>query len=119
MKYKGPIYEKSFEFALLTLELSNKLKEQKQYELARQILRCGTSIGANVNEAGASVSRKDFTNKMSISLKEARESWYWLKLFEASGIVQVEANKQMELCEELIKILTSIVKTTKKGPREC
>ncbi len=76
MKYKGPVYEKSFEFALMILKLHQELRAVKEFDLAGQILRSGTSIGANVNEAGAAVSGKDFVNKMSIALKEARESLY-------------------------------------------
>ncbi|MFP8490311.1 four helix bundle protein [Gracilimonas sp. Q87] len=112
MNYKGPIYEKSFEFALLTLELCATLKSMREYDLSRQILKAGTSIGANVNEAGAAVSKKDFVNKMSIALKEARESWFWLKLFRSSNTVKIEVDHHIDKCEELIRILTSIVKTT-------
>lgn len=114
MDYKGPIYDKSFEFALKTLDLHKELKEKKEFDLSRQILRSGTSIGANVNEAGAAVSRKDFANKMSIALKEARESRYWLQLFDASDSIEIEVKENLEGCEELIKILTSIVKTTRE-----
>lgn len=112
MNYKGPIYEKSFEFALLTLKLCSMLKSLKEYDLSRQILRSGTSIGANVNEAGAAVSKKDFVNKMSIALKEARESWFWLKLFRSTDTMKIEVDHHIDKCQELIKILTSIVKTT-------
>ena len=112
MNYKGPVYEKSFEFALLTIELYEKLKSMREFDLSRQILKSGTSIGANVNEAGAAVSKKDFANKMSIALKEARESWFWLKLFKASEVVKIEVDIHIDKCQELIKILTSIVKTT-------
>lgn len=117
MEYKGPVYEKSFEFALLTIELYKNLKLMKEYDLSRQILRSGTSIGANVNEAGAAVSKKDFVNKMSIALKEARESWFWLRLFDASDAVNIEVGHHIDKCQELIKILTSIVKTTKSTIR--
>ncbi|PWN07782.1 four helix bundle protein [Rhodohalobacter mucosus] len=114
MKYKGPIYDKSFEFGLISIDLYKKLKSMKEYDLSRQILKSGTSIGANVNEAGAAVSRKDFVNKMSIALKEARESWFWLELLKASDAVKVDVDQHIEKCQELIKILTSIVKTTQR-----
>ncbi|HCD50852.1 MAG TPA: four helix bundle protein [Balneolaceae bacterium] len=113
MKYKGPVYDKSFEFALITLELHKELIRLNEFDLGRQILKAGTSIGANVNEAGAAVSRKDFVNKMSIALKEARESWYWLRLLEATNTLNIEVEQNIDRCIELIKILTSIIKTTK------
>lgn len=113
MKYRGPVYEKSFEFALMTLELHKKLKKNKEFDLASQVLRAGTSIGANVNEAGAAVSTKDFINKMSIALKEARESWFWLRLLKETTILNIEVEQNIDRCIELIKILTSIIKTTK------
>ncbi len=112
MKYNGPIYEKSFEFALMTLELQKSLMLLKEFEIGSQILRAGTSIGANVNEAGAAVSRKDFGNKMSIALKEARESWFWLRLLKATNTIQIDVDHNIDRCTELVKILTSIVKTT-------
>lgn len=115
MNYKGPIYDKSFEFALMTLELHKSLILLKEFEIGSQILRAGTSIGANVNEAGAAVSRKDFVNKMSIALKEARESWFWLRLLKATNTIQIEVDQNMDQCAELVKILTSIVKTTQES----
>ena len=118
MDYKGPIYDKSFEFALMTLELSKKLKSLREYDLASQLLRSGTSIGANINEAGAAVSKKDFVNKMSIALKEARESWYWLRLLKESRTIEINVEQNIDRCIELIKILTSIVKTTQTSIRK-
>jgi four helix bundle protein len=75
-------------------------------------LRSGTSIGANVEEASAGQSRKDFLAKMSIASKEARETQYWLRLLQASQIVNVDVKEQLNHVDELIRILTSIVKTT-------
>ena len=117
MNFKGPVYQKSFEFGLMAIELTQILKQQRHYELANQFLRSATSVGANVQEAGSAVSRKDFINRMSISLKEARESLYWLSLFKASRLIDLKTKDAIQLCEELIRILTSIVKTTKHGPR--
>ena len=114
MDYKGPIYDKSFEFSLLILELYQKLIYTKQYDIGRQILRSGTSIGANTNEAGAAESRKDFIHKMSIALKEARETKYWLRLLHHSQVISMNVDKEMSLVIELNKILTSIVKTTQQ-----
>ena len=75
-------------------------------------MRSGTSIGANVEEASAGQSRKDFLAKMSIASKEARETQYWLRLLQASQIVNVDVKEQLNHVDELIRILTSIVKTT-------
>ena len=96
------------------LELHQQLIEIKQYDIGRQILRSGTSIGANANEAGAAESRKDFIHKMSIALKEARETKYWLRLLHHSQVISMNVDKEMSLVIELNKILTSIVKTTQQ-----
>ncbi len=108
----NPIKEKSFSFAIRIIKLAQWLKKQSHFELAQQIIRAGTSIGANVEEALAGQSRKDFISKMAIASKEARETNYWLRLFRDSGIL---SNKMcaslLTESEELIKMLTSIVKT--------
>jgi four helix bundle protein len=77
---ESKVKNKSFEFALKIIELYKFLQEQKEFILSKQLLRSGTSIGANINEALAGVSKADFTNKMAIASKEARESLYWLEL---------------------------------------
>jgi four helix bundle protein len=112
MENNGPVYTKSFEFALMIIDLSHELQKRKHFDLSRQITRSGTSIGANVNEAGAAVSKKDFTNKMGIASKEARESLYWLKLIRESKSVDIEVKQEYEQCLELVKLLTAIVKTS-------
>ena len=112
MYSKGPVYKKSFEFALTIVDLHRRLNELKLYDLSRQILRSGTSIGANINEAGAAVSRKDFINKMSIASKEARESLFWLKLFQESKEISIDVTEEYKKCLELVKLLTAIVKTS-------
>jgi four helix bundle protein len=108
----NPIKEKSFSFAIRIIKLAQWLKKQNHFELAQQIIRAGTSIGANVEESLAGQSRKDFISKMAIASKEARETNYWLRLFRDSGIL---SNKMcvslIAESEELIKMLTSIVKT--------
>ena len=92
-----------------------ELLEENEYVLSKQILRSGTSIGANVNEAIAAVSKKDFVHKLSISLKEARETQYWLNLLKDSNYINQEIFKKLNKdCEELIKILNSIILTTKQ-----
>ncbi|HAZ43441.1 MAG TPA: four helix bundle protein [Cyanobacteria bacterium UBA11371] len=106
------IQNKSFAFALEIIQLYRKLQEQREYVISKQLLRSGTSIGANVEEASAGQSRKDFLAKMSIASKEARETQYWLRLLQASQIVNIDAIQQLNHVDELIRILTSIVKTT-------
>ncbi|MCU0545671.1 MAG: four helix bundle protein [Oscillatoriaceae cyanobacterium Prado104] len=109
---KSIIQNKSFVFALEIIQLYRKLQEQREYVISKQLLRSGTSIGANVEEASAGQSRKDFLAKMSIASKEARETQYWLRLLQASQIVNVDVNEPLNHVDELIRILTSIVKTT-------
>ena len=106
------IEQKSFQYALAIIRLYMTLQEQREFERSKQLLRCGTSIGANVVEATAGQSRKDFLSKMSIASKEARETRYWLRLLKKTGFVQVDVSDELVQVEELIKILTSIVKTT-------
>ena len=105
------ILDKSFEFSLKIIEVYKFLtSEKREFVMSKQLLRSGTSIGANCNEAVASVSTKDFCNKMAIASKEARETKYWLMLLDKSDYYHDE--KLMYQCEEIIKIITSIVKTT-------
>ena len=106
------VRDKSFGFALKIIELSKSLKKDNNYEIASQILRSGTSIGANVEEAQAAQSKKDFVSKLSISSKEARETKYWLRLIKESKITNKEVDGLMKECDELINILTKIVKTS-------
>ena len=112
------ILEKSFTFAVRIVKFHiYELKKIRVIEpLLKQVLRSGTSIGANVTEAQDAVSKKDFINKMSISLKESRETDYWLRLFEAAEIVPSNEIKSIKSDNiELIKILTSIIKATKQN----
>jgi len=107
------IKEKSYKFALDVIELYKFLLKQKEYVLSKQLLKAGTSIGANVEEALAAQSRADFLSKMSIASKEARESKYWLGLLSESGFVEKERlSSLIKEAENIIRILTSIVKTT-------
>jgi four helix bundle protein len=112
MKTENIILDKSFGFALLIIELYRQMTEQKEFVLSKQLLRSGTSIGANVEEAMAAYSKKDFTSKMSIASKEARESRYWLRLIDKSQIVKIDVEMYLKEIEEIIKILTAIVKTS-------
>ena len=106
------IYDKGLEFAVNVLKLSKDLRRLGEYELASQILRSGTSIGANVAEAKYAQSDKDFISKMSIARKEANETMYWLTLLAKADILPKETIRP--LAKEviaIIRILTSIIKT--------
>jgi four helix bundle protein len=109
---KSIIHEKSFHFALEIIELFKKLQIEREYVLSKQLLRSGTSIGANIEEAIAGQSRRDFLAKMAVASKEARETRYWLTLLQKSNLTKADLNQAIKNNEELIRILTSIVKTT-------
>ncbi|MEM4197127.1 MAG: four helix bundle protein [Candidatus Anstonellaceae archaeon] len=113
VKNDNLIREKSFVFALLIIDCYKFLNSKNEYVLSKQLLRSGTSIGANIEEAQASQSRKDFLSKMSIASKEARETLYWLKLLKASNYLDEypETDKLLEEINSIINILTKIVKT--------
>jgi four helix bundle protein len=113
---KSMIREKSFLFALEIIELFKKLQAGREYVLSKQLLRSGTSIGANVEEALAGQSRRDFLAKMAVASKEARETRYWLVLLQGSSLAKIELNPALKNIDELIRILTSIVKTTAENP---
>lgn len=115
MKEDNIILNKSFAFAARIVKLYQYLiKEHKHYELSGQILSSGTSIGANIEEAIGRVSKKDFINKMGIAYKEARETRYWIKLLHATQYIDEKITSSlMKDCEEIIKILTSILTTSK------
>jgi|SRR6056297_1821400 len=113
--YQGPVYEKSFQFALDIIELYKKLIDQKEYVLSKQLLRSGTSVGANITEASAAYSKSDFAYRMSVASREARESSWWLLLLKKSQLVTVDLNDEIESCDELIKLLTAIVKTSQES----
>jgi len=115
MKKDNVILDKSFVFAVNIVKLYQYLCDnKKEYVLSKQLLRCGTSIGANVNEAQAAQSSNDFIAKISIASKEARECQYWLNLLLETGFLSLSEERtsivQREITE-IIKLLTSIVKT--------
>ncbi|HON52428.1 MAG TPA: four helix bundle protein [Bacteroidales bacterium] len=109
------IKDKSFAFALRIIALYSQLQENKEFVISKQLLRCGTSIGANINEAIAAESRADFIHKMAIASKEARESLYWLELLHASNLKDFDYTLYIKECTEIVKILTNIVKSTKSN----
>ena len=107
--------EKSFAFAVRIVRLYQHLVQtRKEYVLSKQVLRCGTSIGANIREALHGQSRKDFHAKMYIALKECSETLYWLELLTATDyLTQTESDSIIQDAKELHRILQSITKTTK------
>ena len=112
---KNVILEKSFQFALNSINAYKTLISRNEYILSKQFLRSSTSIGANVNESQEAVSSADFINKLSIALKEARETIYWLKLLAESNYLEKEVYvKLIADCEEIMKIIRSIILTIKQ-----
>jgi len=103
----------TYQFALDVMSVAKTLREKKEFELASQIWRAGTSIGANVEEGQAAQSRADFRSKMSIAAKEARETHYWLRLARDGKILsESETRILVEKIQSIRKILTSIVKSS-------
>lgn len=113
----NPLSAKSYDFALKIIQLYKKQnKEKREYILSKQLLRSGTSIGANVSEANGAISKADFSAKISISYKESLETKYWLSLLKDSNYVNVDqANRLIKDADELSKIMFSILKTTRIG----
>jgi len=109
------IQNKSFQFALIIIDLYRKLQQQREYVLSNQLLRSGTSIGANIEEASGGQSKKDFLAKMYIAYKEAKETKYWLRLLQYSHIVNIDVTQEINYVDEIIRILSSIIKTTKQS----
>ena len=113
------IVDKSFKFAVKIVRLAKEVRNTHEYELAKQLLRCGTSIGANVAEAQRGQSRKDFLAKIYIAAKEANETEYWIRLLYDSGIISEEIFRDAyKDIDEIIRIITSIVKTTEEKTRK-
>lgn len=116
IKYGNPIVEKSFAFAIRIVkfyQVFNK-KDYSISPLLKQLLRSGTSIGANISEAQSAFTKKDFINKFGIALKESRETEYWLKLLKESDIIsEKEFTSIYKDCEEISRLITSIIKSSK------
>ena len=110
------VERKSFLFAVRIVKLNKHLNTaKKEYVLSKQLLRSGTSIGANISEAEQAQSRSDFISKMNIALKEAVETNYWLRLLQATDYLsETEFHSIYSDCRELEKMLTAIVKTSKQ-----
>ncbi|MBU1368553.1 MAG: four helix bundle protein [Bacteroidetes bacterium] len=111
MKKDNIMREGSFEFALKIIELYRQMIEQKEFVLSKQILRSGTSIGANIEVASAGYSKKDYAAKISTASKEARETRYWLRSIDKSQIAKANVKKYLDEIEPGVNILTAIVKS--------
>ncbi len=116
MKKGNVIQDKSYKFAIRIVNLYKFLvSDKKEFVLSKQVLRSGTSIGALIRESEHAQSTADFINKLSIALKEANETLYWLELLKDTDyLAEKDFNSIYNDAEELVKILVSIVKTTKK-----
>ena len=109
------IKTKTFNFALKSIDVYKLLLASNEYVLSKQFLKSGTSIGANVEEADAGYSKKDFAAKMSIASKEARETLYWIRLIEEGKFIEYDFEEIKQECESIIRILTAIVKTSQSS----
>ena len=109
--------EKSFEFAVRVVKLYRFLcEERKEFVLSKQLLKSGTSIGANISEALQAQGKRDFLSKINIALKEANESQYWIELLYETGYINKNQHESIwSDCDEIISLLVSIVKTTKRN----
>lgn len=106
------IVDKTFGFAVDIAGLYKRLKQEKEFQIGNQLFRSAGSIGANVEEAQAAQSRKDFISKMSIACKEARETRFWLRVIEKSKLIDVDISGYLKEIDEIINIITKIIKTT-------
>ena len=116
MKKDNIIQKKSYDFAVRIVKLYKYLVEnEKEFVLSKQLLRCGTSIGANVEEAIGAQSKKDFFAKLTIAYKEARETHYWIRLLKDSGGLEPKlANSLLIDIDEILKIIGAILKTVSR-----
>ena len=117
MKSKSIVYSKAFSFSIRIVHLYKYLSEEKrEWVLSRQVLRSGTSVGANVKEALYAQSKKDYISKMNIALKEAGETEYWIELLIETEYINEKLGKSLlEDCVEIIKMLVSIIKTSRNN----
>ncbi|HYM95029.1 MAG TPA: four helix bundle protein, partial [Chitinophagaceae bacterium] len=115
MKTENKIVELTFDFSLQIINLYKLLIQQNEYVISKQLLKSATSIGANVEEANAAQTKKDFITKMSIASKEARETKYWLRLLDKSQFIKHDYSDYLEKIDHIINILTKIVKTSQES----
>jgi four helix bundle protein len=115
MKTENKIVELTFDFSLEIINVYKLLVQHNEYVLSKQLLRSATSIGANVEEANAAQTKKEFIQRMSIASKEARETKYWLRLLEKSQIIKYDYSEHIKKIDHIINILTKIVKTSQES----
>ncbi|MEE4257126.1 MAG: four helix bundle protein [Bacteroidales bacterium] len=115
---ENDIVKLSYCFSLRIIQLYRELVKEKEFTLSKQLLRSATSIGANVCEATAAISKKEFVHKMSIASKEAREAYYWLRLLNDSKLVNIDFSSYLAEISSIINVLTKIVKTTQMRIQE-
>lgn len=113
---KSPLKEKSFEFAIQIVNLSQFLVGEKiEYVLSKQILKSGTAVGALIRESEFAASKADFINKLTVALKEANETEYWLMLLYSTDYINKKMFTKLQSdCKEIIAMLVSSIKTSKK-----
>lgn len=111
------ILEKTYNFSIRIVKLYKYMvSNQNEFTLSKQILRSGTSIGANVEEAIGGITKKDFISKLTISYKEARETHYWLRLLKDTGYMDIDKHESLaQDCEEILRILYSIIRSSKQN----
>jgi len=112
---KSIVKDQSFKLSILGVKLFVQMKQQKEFVLSQQFLKSVTSIGANIHEALAAESRKDFIHKLSISLKEARETEYWIQLIKQTNLVEIQVDNFYIELSSVTAMLVSIIKTSKRN----
>jgi len=115
MEKENVLKDKSYQFAVKVFRFHKLLIEKREFIISKQILRSGTSIGAMVEEANQGESKADFIHKLSIANKEANETHYWLRLLKDSEVSTDEAILLLNDCEELLRLLTAIIRTAKSN----
>jgi len=119
MNKENVIVIKTFHFALKVIEIGKMLQEKKEFILSKQLIRSGTSVGANVREAQNAHTRKDFIYKLSISQKECDESVYWIELLHHSGYISKKDYAGLiDLAKELLRIIKSIILSSKRNLKQ-
>ena len=112
MSKENKIQVLTFMYSIAAIHLYKRLIEQKEFIISRQFLKSATSVGANIEEAIAAQSRRDFISKMMIARKEARESKYWLRLMMEGCLVEIDCIDEMNQVDHIINMLTKIIKSS-------
>jgi len=115
MSKSNLIIELSLSFAINSISIYKKLVKEKEFVISKQFLKASTSIGANVSESIYAQSKPDFIHKLSIALKEARETEYWLILLKRTELTNIDLTNHLNDIREILRVLTSIIVTTKKN----